>query len=159
MSYAVVRVRSSSNKSSRIESTLGQLGLNRVNHCTIVPEKSTYEGMLNKVKDFVTWGEIEPDVLSKMIERRSNLKEKVTDELVSDKTGYDTLEGFTEAVVSDEVELEELDGLDNIFRMPPPRGGYRSVKKPYNTGGSLGYRAKEINDLMKKMMVDEIEEE
>lgn len=152
MSYAVVRVRSSSNKSSSLERTLDQLNLSRVNHCTIVPEEKTYRGMLNRVKDFVTWGEIDSEVLSKMIEKRSNLQEEVPDEFISEHTEYDSLKSFAEAVVSEEIEIGSLDGLKNLFRMPPPIGGYKSVKKPYNTGGSLGYRADEINDLIERMM-------
>ncbi|GIR34454.1 MAG: hypothetical protein CM15mP48_1380 [Candidatus Poseidoniales archaeon] len=32
------------------------LNLTKVNHATIIPERPTYTGMLQKAKDFVTWG-------------------------------------------------------------------------------------------------------
>ncbi|MEA1904955.1 MAG: uL30 family ribosomal protein, partial [Candidatus Hadarchaeota archaeon] len=52
---AVVRIRGSVNVSRDVEETLWMLGLARVNHCVVVHDSSSYKGMLQKVKDFVTW--------------------------------------------------------------------------------------------------------
>ena len=82
MTFAVIRVRGSVNVKPRISDTLSMLRLNRVNHCVIIPESKTYLGMLQKVKDYVTWGEIKPEVLAKMIIHRGKL---VGDSKISDK--------------------------------------------------------------------------
>ena len=61
MSWAVVRVRGSVNVNPKIKETMKLMKLNRVNHCVIVPENDTYTGMLNIIKDYVTWGEIDAE--------------------------------------------------------------------------------------------------
>jgi len=37
------------------------------------------------------------------------------------------------------------------FRLHPPRKGYRNIKLPYPEG-ALGYRGKEINELLRRMI-------
>ena len=45
-----------------------------------------------------------------------------------------------------------IPGLKPFFRLHPPRGGLRSVKKPFTLGGDLGYRGPAINDLIRRML-------
>ncbi len=40
-----------------------------------------------------------------------------------------------------------------IVRLKPPVKGFRGMKKPYPKG-DLGYRGKEINELIKRMLVE-----
>ena len=61
MSWAVVRVRGQVNIKPKIKRTMKIMRLNRVNHCVIIPENEVYKGMLNIVKDYVTWGEIDSE--------------------------------------------------------------------------------------------------
>lgn len=159
MAFAVVRIRSPRKKQKKIEDTLEMLRLYKVNHCTIVPEDPNHEGMLNKVKDLVTWGEVEEDVLVDLLKHRSDLEKEEIEEKIKEQSSYDDIEGFAEAVVQNEVTLGEIEGLENIFRMHPPKGGYEGVKKPYNTGGSLGYRSDDVNSLIKSMLGPEYLEE
>ncbi len=159
MAFAVIRVRSPRKKQKKMEDTLKMLRLNRVNHCTVVPENPIYKGMLNKVKDIVTWGELDEDILLNLLEYRSDLGAEGIEKKIKDQTSYQNLEGFADAVSSDEITIDEVDGLDNIFRMHPPKGGYKGVKRPFNQGGSLGYRGKDINVLLRKMLGPEYSEE
>ncbi len=152
MTFAVLRLRSSVNKSRRVEDTLEGLRLTRVNHCTIVRDDPEMKGMLKQIKDIVTWGEIEPEILSKMLKKRASIDGDLSDESISKSTGYDTVDELAKAVVAGEEKLESVSGLKNLFRLHPPIGGYRGVKKTYNTGGSLGYRGKEINNLLERML-------
>ena len=41
-----------------------------------------------------------------------------------------------------------------FIRLEPPVKGFgvNGIKKPFSKGGALGYRAKEINDLLRRMM-------
>ena len=59
---AVVRVRGQVRLHGTVRQTFKQLNLNRKNNCIIVDEKS--RGMINKVKDYVTWGEISDEVVA-----------------------------------------------------------------------------------------------
>jgi len=49
---------------------------------------------------------------------------------------------------------EELLTKKNVQRLQPPRGGYerKGVKMPFSKGGAYGYRGKEINALVKRML-------
>ncbi len=149
--YAVLRIRSPRSKSIKVEDTLNKLRINKVNHCTIVPEDDAHKGMLNKIKDVITWGEVDKKTLTKLIEYRSTLDGNV-EKTIKDETSYDNVDDFAEGVLSEEVKLDEVEGLKNLFRLHPPRGGYKSVKKPYKTGGSLGYRSQEINELLQRTL-------
>ncbi len=159
MAFAVVRVRSPRDKQKRIEDTLEMLRLNRANHCTVVPENPKYEGMLTKAKDLITWGEIDKETLAKLLKYRSDFDEEDMVSKIKDHTGMEEIEELADAVVSDEVTLDEIDGLENLFRMHPPRQGYGDLKKPYKTGGSLGYRSDQINSLLTDMLGPEYREE
>ena len=156
--YAVLRIRSPRSKSVKMEDTLEKLRLNKVNHCTVVPEDAPHKGMLNRIKDIITWGEIDEETLSKLIEYRSTLDGDV-EETIKDQTSYDDIEEFTNALLSGDVDFDEIEGLKNLFRLHPPRGGYKSVKKPYKTGGSLGYRSQDINALLQRMLGPEYVQE
>jgi len=152
MTFAVIRIRSPMSKSRKIEDTLNSLRLDKVNHCTILPQNKITKGMLTRVKDVVTWGEIDESTLKSMLLDSSNLKEELTDEYLSKNTEYESMDTFVEGIIEDDTSLEDVPGLENRFRLHPPRGGFRGVKKPYRTGGSLGYRGKDINNLIGKML-------
>ncbi|MFO7792844.1 MAG: 50S ribosomal protein L30 [Candidatus Saliniplasma sp.] len=158
MVLAVIRIRSPRRKTHKIEETLKSLGLKQVNNCTIISNDPTNKGMLNRVKDVVTWGEIEEDMLVDLLKSRSNLGEELTDDYISENTEYETLNDFVKKVKEDNASIKDLPDLENLFKLHPPRGGFRGVKKPYKTGGSLGYRGKDINILIEKMF-DEVTED
>ena len=82
MTYAIIRVRGNVDVRKTIKDTLNMLRLNRVNHCVIIPESPEYLGMIKKVKDYVTWGEIEEDMLTKLLTTRGKL---IGDVAVTDK--------------------------------------------------------------------------
>ena len=63
MAYAVIRVRGQPDVSYDIEYTMGLLGVNKVNHCAIVPENASTKGMLQEVKDYTTYGEINAETI------------------------------------------------------------------------------------------------
>ncbi len=54
----VIRIRGAVQADVRAERALEVLKLHRVNYATVIPDNPTSRGMIGKVKDFVTWGEI-----------------------------------------------------------------------------------------------------
>lgn len=49
-------------------------------------------------------------------------------------------------------QLIKRAGADSkVFNLPPPKRGYKSIKKAFPKG-DLGYRGKEINELIKRMI-------
>ena len=86
---AVVRIRGGISINRDIKNTLKMLNLTKVNHCVFIPETKEYKGMLQKVKDYVTWGEIEPGTMVEMIKQRGKLEgdKPVTDKYLKEN-GY-----------------------------------------------------------------------
>lgn len=158
MTFAVLRIRSPRKKKGTIENVLKHIGLNKVNHCKVVNDEEQIIPVLKKVKDIVTWGELNGETLEKMLRYRSSMKGELTDDMIDEKTDYKTVSEFAEAIVDGNTDVSDFDGLNSVFRLHPPRGGYKGVKKPYNTGGSLGYRGKEINSLLSRMFGPDVHE-
>ncbi|AEF96440.1 50S ribosomal protein L30 [Methanotorris igneus] len=154
MAYAVVRVRGRVGVRKDIADTLKMLRLHRVNHCVIVPETDTFKGMLNKVKDYVTYGEINKDTLVKLILKRGRLpgNKRVNEEIIKEKMNM-TVEELAEKLINGEIKLKDTP-LKPVFRLHPPRKGYErgGIKKPFSVGGALGYRGEKINDLILRMI-------
>ena len=151
--FAVVRVRGSAGVRRDIADTMEMLRLNRINHAVLVEETPSYLGTLQKAKDYITWGEIDQETLKAMIMKRGRIigGDKITDDYIKEKTDYDSVEEFAEAVFQGDVKLEDA-GIKPVFRLHPPRKGYEAIKKAFNEGGSLGYRGEEINNLLKRMI-------
>jgi large subunit ribosomal protein L30 len=154
MTYAAVRIRGNVNIKPDIKKTLQLLNLTRANHCTLLEEKPTTNGMLNVVKDYVTWGEINKDMLTKLVKERGRLEgdKQLTNEYIKSATTYDTIDKLVKAMVDNKFKYKEIPNIKKVFRLNPPKKGYISVKRPYTKKGSLGYRGKEINKLIERMI-------
>jgi len=152
MSWAIVRVRGTVNVKSKISKTLKFLRLHRPNHCIIVPENDTYKGMLNIVKDYVTWGEITPDSVVMLAKDRIHLEGGVSVSNAELKNlGFKSVKDFAKQISEGKVRLNSMKKIKPVIRLHPPIKGYEGNKRSYKEGGSLGYRGGEINELLGRM--------
>jgi len=150
---AVVRIRGTVNVRKDIEDTLRMLNLERNCHATLIDDRPSFLGMLRKVQNVVTWGEVSKETIALLLRKRGRIvgNRKLTDEYAK-KIGYDSLDALAEAIYDLKAELKNLPGVKPVFRLHPPRKGYKgTVKKSYGTGGETGYRGEAINDLIRKM--------
>jgi large subunit ribosomal protein L30 len=149
--YAIVRLRGSVKTKPEIKDTLKMLRLHRINHCVVVPDSPHYRGMIQKVKDYVAWGEIDEDALASMLEMRGRLScnIRLTDQFIKENTSYKTIKEFASAVSGGAASLKDA-GIKPVFRLHPPRKGHRGTKKTVKEGGELGYH-ESISDLIWKM--------
>jgi len=154
MTWAVIRVRGVINIDRKISDTLKMLRLNQANHCVVIPETPTYKGMLQIVKDYVTWGEIDPKVMAELLKRRGKLLggAGITDTAVKTNTGFESINAFCEALLSGQTSLKDFKDLKPVFRLSPPKKGYGGIKRAFSVGGSLGYRGDKINQLIRRML-------
>ncbi|MAG15757.1 50S ribosomal protein L30 [Candidatus Woesearchaeota archaeon] len=67
---AAIRIKGTIGIDKPIENTLRLLHLHKKNYCSILEENKIIEGMLAKVKDYITWGEIEQETI-KLLEQKS----------------------------------------------------------------------------------------
>jgi large subunit ribosomal protein L30 len=153
MVLAIIRVRGTVNIKPSIKKTLQLLNLTRVNHCTLIEENAYYKGMLQVVKDYTTWGEINKETLISLIKTRGMLTgdKQITDEYVKTATSCTDVKKFVEAIFDKKMKYKELPEVKPIFRLHPPKNGYEGIKRAYGNGGALGYRGEKINDLLARM--------
>ena len=151
---AVIRVRGRTGIRKDIEDTLKMLNLTRINHCVLIPDTPAYRGMLQKVKDYVTWGEINEEVATKLISKRGRLygDKPVTDDYVKDMMGYLGIDDFVKALIEGKAMYKDIPNVKPVFRLHPPLKGWETTKRHYTEGGSLGYRGDAINSLILRML-------
>jgi len=139
---AIIRIRGSVGTAKKIRDTLNMLRLTSINHCTLVSSTPENTGMLEKVGDYVTWGEIDNSVLEELIEKRARMPgdRKVDKSMVSDLTGK----------ILKNASLKGL-GIKPVFRLSPPSKGLKSIKRRFPKG-DLGNRGKAINDFLRRMI-------
>lgn len=150
---AAIRVRGRTGIKKDIADTLDMLKLTRINHAVLIEETPSYQGMLQKAKDYITWGEIETETVAQIISKRGKLPGniKVTEDYIKENTDYSSVEELSKAIVDSDAKLEDS-GIKPVFRLHPPRKGYEDIKKTFVESGSLGYRGDKIGDLIKKMI-------
>ncbi len=138
--FAVVLVRGLARIPVPIVHTLALLKLIRKNRCIIVEDTPMYRGMLKKVKDYITWGEISEETFVSLVEKRGQpFKGRLQDRKMT--YTYKTL---------------EFKGKNYLpyFNLNPPRGGFerKGIKVAYPAGGALGYRGEKMNELLQRMI-------
>lgn len=137
---AVILVRGKVNLNEKLKDTLNMLNLPRKNSCIIIENTPTNMGMIKKVKDYITWGEIDEETYKELISKR----------------GEEFLGRTTDSKQKYSYNFVEIDGkkYKPTFCLNPPRKGFgrKGIKVAFKVGGALGYRAEKINDLIKRML-------
>lgn len=151
---AIIRIRGRVHVRGDIGDTLNLMRLYKKNTCVIIKNTEAQIGMLNKVKDYVTWGEIDEATFKILLEKRGKLagNKKITEAYLKEKTKMN-FEEFSKEYCSLKKELRDVPGLKLFFKLCPPIHGFerKGIKKPYSIGGVLGYRKEKINELIKRM--------
>ena len=152
--FAVIRVRGQPDVNVDIRRTMELMNLTRVNHCVIVPENDVTKGMLQKAKDYITWGEVSEGTLTDMIRIRGRLAGDIaiTDEYLNANTEFGTVADMAKAMISSDYKMKDVEGAKAVFRLHPPAKGYEGIKRSYRNGGALGYRGEAINELIARML-------
>ncbi len=119
---AVIRIRGELHLPKEIKDTLFMLRLRKKNTCILLDQNSSNLGKIKKIKDYVTWGEIDPETEKMLIEKR----------------GIKTKDG----------KLKPYFRLNP----PRGGFERKGVKKPFSVGGALGNRKAKINELIKRMV-------
>lgn len=157
MTFAVLRLRGKGDLRHEVKDTLRMLHLTRQNHCSVLLDDATSRGMLHLVKDYVTWGEVEAEVLAKLLLRRGRQvgDKPIDDAFVKAHSKYTSIWDLSQAIAKGDATLRAVKELRPMLRLPPPRKGFRGIKRGFHDGGDLGYRGKAINDLLRRMLLEE----
>ncbi|MGZ4880785.1 MAG: 50S ribosomal protein L30 [Halobacteriota archaeon] len=152
MTYAVVKIRSVAKTKPDARRTLELLNLDRTNHCVLVKDNVHYNGMLQKVKDYVAWGTIDSETLSILLEKRGMLEgnKRLTSAYIKDQTDFSDIGSLSKAIVDGRATLKDVPKLKPVLRLHPPRKGHKGIKKHF-PAGVLGFHGSSINELLLTM--------
>lgn len=152
MMLAVVRIRGSVGVRKKLEDSMSILRLNAPNRCVVVPDNPSYNGMIVKVKDYVTFGKINFNTFLAMLKKRGRLDgNKRLDEKTIKETGYESIEQMAKAIFEGKVSMKNIPKLKPIFKLTPPSKGFKSIKQHWPKG-DLGDRGEAINELLERMI-------
>jgi len=156
MSFIVVRARSNVGVERTIRETMGHLNLTKVNHAIIIPDNAQYRGMLQKAKDYITWGEATEELVEKMLVERGRMvgDKPLTDAIVAEHTEFKNIKAFAKAICADKATVKAVPDLKRVFRLHPPVGtkGWGGIKRSFVVGGGLGPRGDQITALVERMI-------
>ena len=72
-SLLVIRIRGTINVSQRERDTMRFLRVDRNNYASIIDDRADFKGMLQKAKDWITWGEPDVETVKEMLEKGGRL--------------------------------------------------------------------------------------
>ena len=152
-----VRLRGQAGIPDDVVSALDMLHMPRRYNAVLIYERPDTLGMLRKVKDYVTWGEIGKESLAMLFEKRCRPKgaKELTANCLKERLQISSIEKLADTVGRAEIPLSRLyeAGIPPVFRLHPPRGGFKkTVKRPFADEGELGYRGLEISSLILRMI-------
>jgi large subunit ribosomal protein L30 len=150
-----IRVRGKVKVRPQIDDTLKKLRLGRLHQARILKLTPSIEGMIVKSKDYITWGEVDLDVIEKLIEKRGRFSgnRRVSDSDIKKNSTFTSIKSLAKAIASGDATTSDVEGLKPVFRLSPPKKGYRGKKTlPVGMGGETGYRGTGINELASRMI-------
>ncbi len=138
----VIRVRGRIRLLTKIKDTLDMLRLYKKNYCVLLDNTPANKGMVQKAKDFVTWGIADDKLVEELYAKRGKL---YTGPLTDSKKKIEYKGRYV-----------EYNGkkYSKFFALNPPRGGYgrKGIKRTFAAAGAVGDRGKEINIFVRKMI-------
>jgi large subunit ribosomal protein L30 len=151
--FAVVKVRGTISAQREARETLELLRLAKTNNAVLIDNRPSYMGMLYRVQNYVTWGEVSKEIVALLLKERGRLAggKKLTDEAV-EVLGYKSIDALADAIVNCKIEYQKLPNIQPVFKLHPPSKGFKGkTKKSYAAGGEAGYRGEKISELIKRM--------
>ena len=149
-----IKVRGTISAQREARETLELLHLSKSNHAVLIENSPSMIGMLRRVQSYVTWGEIPSETIAALLTKRGRLAgdNKLTEEYAQ-KAGYKSISELAAAIASCKVAYRNLPGIQPLFKLHPPRKGFKGkIKKSFRAGGEAGYRGNAINALVARMM-------
>lgn len=151
--YLVVRIKGQINVPHWAKTTLKLLKLEKKFRATIIPAKENTLGMLNKVKHYISWQEVEPAIAKELLDKkgRKDGYKKISQDDIK-KIGFSSIDELANSLSEGKTSLTKLRPLKPWFALSPPKHGFKkSTKRMCNEKGVLGQN-KELVSLVRNMM-------
>ncbi|MBW3583143.1 MAG: 50S ribosomal protein L30 [Euryarchaeota archaeon] len=161
----VVRLRSDIHVRTDMSDTMKLLNLTRVNHATIIPDNDVNRGMIQKIKDWVTYGPVSKETAARLVAERAETQGggRVTDAILADNSDFKSVDEFAAALAEGRAKLgirKLVEGsktrktwvVKPVLRLNPPKKGHEGIKHSFRSGGALGDRGDAIAGLVERMV-------
>jgi len=151
--FLVLRIKGQADVPHWATTTMKLLNLEKKFRATILPAKENTLGMLNKIKHYVSWQEIDISITKELLDKKGRKTgyKKITSEDLSE-IGFKTMDELASSLTEGKSTLSKLKPLKPWFAMAPPKHGFkRSTKKLYGQKGILGHN-KELITIVRRMM-------
>ena len=139
----IVRVRGIRNITPKIGHALYLLRLSKPNHCVVLNASPQNLGMINIVRDYVAYGKMNEETLIRLLSKRGEVGRKLLREIKSEEE----IKKIAKEILNGKKTGEFA---DPVFRLHPPRKGYKDIKKSFPFG-DLGKRT-DMDQLIKRMI-------
>jgi large subunit ribosomal protein L30 len=152
--FVAVKVRGTISAQREARETLMFLHLDHTNHAVLIDNRPAYKGMLQRAQSYLTWGEVDKELVAAMIQKRGRLAgdKRITDEYLQ-KNGFKNFDELAQAIMEGKTEFAKMPDTVPVFKLHPPSKGYKGkTKKSFRSGGESGYRGAAINELVKRMI-------
>jgi large subunit ribosomal protein L30 len=144
--FLVVRISGQADVPHWANTTLNLLKLEKKFRATIIPDKENTLGMLNKIKHYVSWQEIDISPTKELLDKKARKSEDIT------QIGFKTIDDLATSLTEGKTSLSKLSPLKPWFALAPPRKGFKkSTKKLYGEKGILGHN-KELGEIVRRMI-------
>jgi large subunit ribosomal protein L30 len=123
---AIVRIRGIRSVKPRIKRTMELMRIEKPNHCVVIDDTVQNMGMVQVVKDYVTFGPIKVETLELLLKKRGekgSLKFKTKKDEEIKKIAKEVMAG---------TPLKNF--ADPVFRLHPPKKGIKNIKLAYPLG-------------------------
>jgi large subunit ribosomal protein L30 len=151
--FLVVRISGQADVPHWANTTLNLLKLEKKFRATIIPDKENTLGMLNKIKHYVSWQEIDISTTKELLDKKARKSgyQKITPEDIT-QIGFKTIDDLATSLTEGKTSLSKLSPLKPWFALAPPRKGFKkSTKKLYGEKGILGHN-KELGEIVRRMI-------
>ena len=143
MKIAVLRIRGVRNVGPNIRKTFEYLKLEKPNNCILVEDTPQNVGMVELVKDYVTFGPVKEATVLSLLEKRSRKGSSHLSAVLKP-------EEIKKAAKEIFGGKKTTDFANHVFRLSPPSKGFGDKKMSY-PNGELG-RREEMDTLLKRMI-------
>ena len=152
-----VRIRGTATDNPDVRRTMEILKMESTFRARLLENSPSNLGMLRTAKNLVAWGQVNPDVMEALLQKRGERdgNKKLDEEFAKVFFRKENIADLAKSIVAGEIGVKDLwlAGVKPRFRLHPPRGGFkRSTRRAATDGGELGYRGEDINRLVKRMI-------
>ena len=151
--FLVVRIKGQVDVPHWAKTTLNLLKLEKKFRATIIPAKENTLGMLDKVKHYVSWQEVDSSLAKELLDKKARKSgyKKITPEDLK-KIGFNTVDELAASLAEGKISMTKLKPLKPWFALSPPKHGFKkSTKRMYGEKGVLGQN-NELGNLVRNMI-------